>query len=147
VQRAVRLLWLLVAWTAIVWVGRIRNIVGDDTLADGDRAWGTVVAILFLMLAAVAATLPLGLWHRRPLGSTRLVAIFCLWTIAFWGVRGAGLLLADHEVGFKVVHTVLAGVSIGLAVLLQRADRAITAGVANSGTVDPEAHRGVDTDR
>ena len=52
-QRAVRLLWLLVAWTAIVWVGRIRNIVGDDTLADGDRAWGTVVALLFLMLAAV----------------------------------------------------------------------------------------------
>ena len=146
-QRAVRLLWLLVAWTAIVWVGRIRNIVGDDTLADGDRAWGTVVAILFLVLAAVTATLPLGLWHRRPLGSTRLVAIFCLWTIAFWGVRGAGLLLADHEVGFKVVHTVLAGVSISLAVLLQRADRAITAGVANSGTVDPEAHRGVDTDR
>ena len=146
-QRAVRLLWLLVAWTAIVWVGRIRNTVGDDTLADGDRAWGTVVAILFLVLAAVTATLPLGLWHRRPLGSTRLVAIFCLWTIAFWGVRGAGLLLADHEVGFKVVHTVLAGVSIGLAVLLQRADRAITAGVANSGAVDPEAHRGVDTDR
>ena len=146
-QRAVRLLWLLVAWTAIVWVGRIRNIVGDDTLADGDRAWGTVVAILFLVLAAVTATLPLGLWHRRPLGSTRLVAIFCLWTIAFWGVRGAGLLLADHEVGFKVVHTVLSGVSIGLAVLLQRADRAITAGVANSGAVDPEAHRGIDTDR
>ena len=146
-QRAVRLLWLLVAWTAIVWVGRIRNIVGDDTLADGDRAWGTVVAILFLVLAAVTATLPLGLWHRRPLGSTRLVAIFCLWTIAFWSVRGAGMLFADHEVGFKVVHTVLAGVSIGLAVLLQRADRAITAGVANSGTVDPEAHRGVDTDR
>ena len=77
-QRAVRLLWLLVAWTAIVWVGRIRNIVGDDTLADGDRAWGTVVALLFLVLAAVTATLPLGLWHRRPLGSTRLVAIFCL---------------------------------------------------------------------
>jgi hypothetical protein len=106
-----------------------------------------VVALLFLVLAAVTATLPLGLWHRRPLGSTRLVAIFCLWTIAFWSVRGAGLLLADHEVGFKVVHTVLAGVSIGLAVLLQRADRAITSGVASSGAADPEAYRGVDTDR
>jgi hypothetical protein len=42
---------------------------------------------------------------------------------------------------------VLAGVSIGLAVLLQRADRAITAGVADSGAADPEAYRGVDTDR
>jgi len=147
VQRAVRLLWLLIAWTAIVWVGRIRNLVGNDTLTDGGRGWGLVVAVLFLVLAAVAATLPLGLWHRRPLGSTRLVAIFCLWTIAFWSVRGAGLLLADHAVGFKFVHTVLAGVSIGLAVLLQRADRAIATGVGDLPAVDPEAHRGIDTDR
>ncbi|MBT4677368.1 MAG: hypothetical protein HOB67_05915 [Acidimicrobiaceae bacterium] len=139
-QRAVRLLWLLVAWTAIVWVGRIRNLIGDDTLVNWDRAWGIVVALLFLVLAAVTATLPLGLWHRRPLGSTRLVAIFCLWTIAFWGIRGVGLLLADHEAGFKVVHTVLAGVSIGLAVLLQRADRAVAAGAVDSGKADPEAY-------
>ena len=139
-QRVVVLLWLLVAWTAIVWVGRIRNLIGDDTLANWDRAWGIVVALLFLVLAAVTATLPLGLWHRRPLGSTRLVAIFCLWTIAFWGIRGVGLLLADHEAGFKVVHTVLAGVSIGLAVLLQRADRAVAAGAVDSGKADPEAY-------
>ncbi|MBT5207598.1 MAG: hypothetical protein P8K65_07115 [Acidimicrobiales bacterium] len=139
-QRVVVLLWLLVAWTAIVWVGRIRNLIGDDTLVNWDRAWGIVVALLFLVLAAVTATLPLGLWHRRPLGSTRLVAIFCLWTIAFWGIRGVGLLLADHEAGFKVVHTVLAGVSIGLAVLLQRADRAVAAGAVDSGKADPEAY-------
>jgi hypothetical protein len=106
-----------------------------------------VVALLFLVLAAVTATLPLGLWHRRPLGSTRLVAIFCLWTIAFWSIRGVGLLLGDHEAGFKVVHTVLAGVSIGLAVLLQRADRAVAAGAVDSGEADPEAYRGADTDR
>ncbi len=139
-QRVVVLLWLLVAWTAIVWVGRIRNLIGDDTLVNWDRAWGIVVALLFLVLAAVTATLPLGLWHRRPLGSTRLVAIFCLWTIAFWGIRGVGLLLGDHEAGFKVVHTVLAGVSIGLAVLLQRADRAVAAGAVDSGKADPEAY-------
>ena len=139
-QRVVVLLWLLVVWSAIVWVGRIRNLIGDDTLVNWDRAWGIVVALLFLVLAAVTATLPLGLWHRRPLGSTRLVAIFCLWTIAFWGIRGVGLLLADHEAGFKVVHTVLAGVSIGLAVLLQRADRAVAAGAVDSGKADPEAY-------
>jgi hypothetical protein len=147
VQRVVVLLWLLVVWTAIVWVGRIRNLIGDDTLVNWDRAWGIVVALLFLVLAAVTATLPLGLWHRRPLGSTRLVAIFCLWTIAFWSIRGVGLLLGDHEAGFKVVHTVLAGVSIGLAVLLQRTDRAVAAGAVDSGEADPEAYRGADTDR
>lgn len=132
-QRTVRLLWLLVGWTAIVWVGRIRNLVGDADITGGARAWRIVVAVLFLGLAAVTATVPLGLWHRRPLGSTRLVSIFCLWTIAFWSVRGAGLLLGDHEAGFKVVHTVLAGVSIALAVLLQRADRRLA--------VDAAAHR------
>ena len=138
-QRTVRLLWLLVGWTAIVWVGRIRNLVGDADIAGGARAWRIVVAVLFLGLAAVVATVPLGLWHRRPLGSTRLVAIFYLWTIAFWSVRGAGLLLGDHEAGFKVVHTVLAGASIALAVLLQRADRRLA--------VDAAAHRAAADDR
>ncbi len=42
----------------------------------------------------------------------------------------ARLLLAEHEAGFKVVHTMLALVSIGLAVLLQRADRVAGHGVS-----------------
>ena len=66
----VRLLWLTVAWTAVVWVGRIRNVVGDDELTAGARTWRLVVAIVFLMLAALVATLPLGLWQDRK--STRL---------------------------------------------------------------------------
>ena len=109
----------------MVWVGRIRNVVGDDELTAGARTWRLVVAIVFLVLAALVATLPLGLWHRRPLGSTRLVAVFCLWTIVFWTVRGGGLLFGDHDVGFKVVHTVLALASIGLAGALHRVDREV----------------------
>ncbi|MDG1989149.1 MAG: hypothetical protein P8J19_03560 [Acidimicrobiales bacterium] len=119
----VRLLWLTLAWTAIVWVGRIRNVVGDDELTAGAQTWQIVVALIFLALGALVATVPLGLWHRRPLGSTRLVAMFCLWTIVFWTVRGGGMVFGDHEVGFKVVHTVLALVSIALAGALYRADR------------------------
>ena len=124
-QRTVRLLWLLVGWTAVVWVGRLRNVLGEDGLTAGARAWRILIAVVFLVAAALVATLPLGLWHRRPLGSTRLVSVFCLWTIVFWAVRGGGLLFAEHEAGFKVAHTMLALVSIGLAVLLQRADRAV----------------------
>ena len=127
----VRLLWLTVAWTAVVWVGRIRNVVGDDELTAGARTWRLVVAIVFLVLAALVATLPLGLWHRRPLGSTRLVAVFCLWTIVFWTVRGGGLLFGDHDVGFKVVHTVLALASIGLAGALYHVDREVARTVAS----------------
>jgi len=109
----------------VVWAGRLRNVLGEDELTAGARAWQILVAVVFLVAAALVATLPLGLWHRRPLGSTRLVSVFCLWTIVFWAVRGGGLLFAEHEAGFKVVHTMLALVSIGLAVLLQRADRAV----------------------
>ena len=132
-----RLLWVAVAWTAVVWVGRIRNVVGDDDLSGGAGAWRIVVAVVFLLLAALLATVALGRWHRRPLGSTRLVAIFCLWTIVFWVVRGGGLLFADHEAGFKVVHTVLAIVSIGLAAVLYRVDQSVAS--ASGGGSDAPA--------
>ena len=42
------------------------------------------------------------------------------WSSAVWVVRDVRILVADHEVGFKVVHTVLAVVSIVLAVLAWR---------------------------
>ena len=139
----VRLLWLTVAWTAVVWVGRLRNVVGDDELTAVDRTWRLIVAIVFVVLGALVATLPLGLWHRRPLGSTRLVAVFCLWTIVFWTVRGGGLLFGDHDVGFKVVHTVLALASIGLAGALHRVDRqvarTVAGGSAGEGPSAPSA--------
>ena len=139
----VRLLWLTVAWTAVVWVGRIRNVVGDDELTAGARTWRLIVAVAFLVLAALLATLPLGLWHRRPLGSTRLVAGFCLWTIVFWTVRGGGMLFGDHDVGFKVVHTILALASIVLAGALHRVDRevarTVAGGSAGEGSSTPSA--------
>lgn len=123
----VRLLWVSVAWTAVVWVGRIRNVFGDDGLSGGARFWRIVVSVVFLVLAALLATVALGRWHRRPLGSTRVVAVFCLWTIVFWAVRGGGLLFADHGADFKLVHTALAVVSIGLAGLLYRVDQRVAA--------------------
>ena len=78
VQRTIRLLWLLVGWTAVVWVGRLRNVLGEDGLTAGARAWRILIAGVFLVAAALVATLPLGLWHRRPLGSTRLVSVLTL---------------------------------------------------------------------
>ena len=139
VQRVTRLLAVLIAWTIVVWVGRVRNILADDSLTSVDRSWRLVVAGIFLGFAGISIAVMAGWLKQHPVGSTRLVAIFCLWTIAFWSVRGAGLLLGDHEAGFKVVHTVLAGVSIALAVLLQRTDRRLA--------VDAAAHRAAADDR
>ena len=143
-RSVVRLLWLTVAWTAVVWVGRIRNVISDDALARGARTWQIVVALVFLVLAALMATVPLGLWHRRPLGSTRFVAVFCLWTIVFWTVRGIGMLFDDYELGFKLVHTMLSLGSIGLASALYRADRSLLGDQSDDLTDLADAAVGVD---
>src|SRR4051812_36212594 len=89
--------WIFVGWTVFVWAGRIRN--GGSLL----------LALSFLGLAAVAV------WRRGP-WFTALAA----WTIAVWVVRTPFILVHDHPAGFKIVHTVLAVISIALAVAAQR---------------------------
>jgi hypothetical protein len=110
----------LVAWTFLVWTTRIANIWRDADLDTGER-WGrTLLAVSFTVLAIAAAV---ALWRR--LGQATVVAVGALaaWTIAVWVVRGIGILAADHDLGFKVVHTALAVVSIVLAVLAWRETR------------------------
>ena len=80
-----------------VWAGRIRN--GGSVL----------LAVSFLALAAVA------LWRRG-----RWVTALAAYTVVVWAIRTPMILLHDHPAGFKVVHTVLAAVSIALAVSAQR---------------------------
>ncbi|HET6833198.1 MAG TPA: hypothetical protein VFH30_04975 [Acidimicrobiales bacterium] len=107
----------LVAWTFLVWTTRIANIWRDADLDTGDR-WGrTLLAVSFTVLA-IAVAVAVG----RRLGQATVVAVGALaaWTISVWVVRGIGILAADHDLGFKVVHTVLAVVSIVLAVLAWR---------------------------
>ena len=88
--------WIFLAWTVFVWAGRIRN--GGSLL----------LALSFLALAVAA------IWSSNAL--TALV----VWTIAVWATRTPIILVHDHPAGFKVVHTVLAVVSVGLAITAQR---------------------------
>ena len=85
------------AWTVFVWIGRI-GLGGSPLLA-----------IPFVVLAALAA------WRARP-----WVTVLAAYTVAVWAIRTPFILVHDHPVAFKVVHTVLATVSISLAVLAQR---------------------------
>ena len=85
------------AWTVFVWAGRIRN--GGSVL----------LAASFLVLAAIA------LWRRG-----RWISALVVWTIGVWAVRTPQILLDDQSAGFKAVHTVLAAVSIALALSAQR---------------------------
>jgi len=103
VGSAKRLHWTViafVAWTVFVWAGRIRN--GGSVL----------LAASFLVLAAIAV------WRRG-----RWISVLAVWTVGLWVVRTPQILLDDQSGAFKVVHTVLAAVSIALAVLAERSQR------------------------
>lgn len=99
----VRPLFVLVVWTLVIWVSRVRNILTDDTLSAGGQFVRVAVAVLFIGLALVALR-----WRQ-------LVLPFCIWTIGYWAVRAVQIIANDHALGFTLVHTVLALISIGLA--------------------------------
>ncbi|MGH9227933.1 MAG: hypothetical protein ACRD07_04225 [Acidimicrobiales bacterium] len=110
----------LVAWTFLVWTTRIANIWRDADLDTGER-WGrTLLALSFTVLAIAAGV---ALWRRLRQATVVAVGALAAWTIAVWVVRGIGILVADHDPGFKAVHTVLAAASIVLAVLAWRETR------------------------
>src|SRR5689334_8129959 len=89
--------WIFVGWTVFVWAGRIRN--GGSVL----------LAASFLALAALAV------WQRG-----RWFTALAVWTVAVWAVRTPYILVHDHPADFKVVHVVLAVVSIALALASER---------------------------
>lgn len=101
----------LVGWTLFVWVTRMNNIVHDDDLSTGGMAWRLGAAAIFVALAvAVAVSLRLAPTRMAP-----ILGVLVVWTVGWWLVRGVGILLDDHDAGFKVVHTILMLVSIGVA--------------------------------
>jgi len=102
----------LIGWTLVVWVGRIRNIVADDDLSGLGRAWRLGAAGFFVAMGLVV----LLAWWRRSSQARVLLGVLAAWTVGWWSVRGIGILLdPNHAAGFKVVHTILMIVSIGLA--------------------------------
>ena len=109
----------LVGWTLLVWVGRVRNVLADDGLTDSGRLWRLALAGSFvaLALALAGATWWPGGDQRprvRPLAGALLAAL-AGWGIVVWLVRGTQILLGTWDLGFKVVHTVLAVVTVGLS--------------------------------
>ncbi len=106
----------LVAWTLFVWVTRINNIWQDDDLDGFAMAWRLGAAVVFVVLALAVLITSL----RAP---ERFVATLVGWTIAWWLVRGVGILLDDHDTGFKIVHTALMVASIGVAMWAWRRRR------------------------
>lgn len=106
----------LVAWTFFVWTTRIRNIWTDDALTTGEQWARTALAGSFTVLAVAVVV---GLVRRAAWLRPAVLAL-AAWSVGVWVVRSVGIATADHDLGFVVVHLVLAIVSVALSALAVR---------------------------
>lgn len=106
--------WVLIGWTVLLWLSRLRNVLNNDELTTSGRGWRVAVVVVFVVLATLAAY---GVRRNYP----KLVVVLVVWTIGYWLVRGIGILInGDYSVGFKAIHTVLMAISLILAWLTSR---------------------------
>ncbi len=135
-DRLIRPALALSGWTLFVWLSRVKNVIDDRASVGGELAgwsltWRLGVAAVFCTMAIVGSVLLLitrrGTAPGEPSRFGRLAATLFMALaglgIVWWTVRGIGTLLADFSVGFKVVHTILALVTIGLGLLVLRVAR------------------------
>lgn len=113
----------LVLWTLFLWVSRLRNAFADDELIGSERRVALTVAGVFVVGALVVGALVV----RRRINAQRLtdadealIAGFAVASIGWWLVRAVQIALADHSVGFIIVHVILGGGTIAFAALTLR---------------------------
>lgn len=137
----------LVAWTVFVWSNRLVNAWGSDTESTADKLTSSLLAAVLLGFAVVGLVVLVRTW-RSPLtaGWARAVQVFAGLTIVVWAVRVPQIFLADHEVGFQVVHAALGVVAIALAVWAWLAVAPVASGRHPAGVDGPGplASTGVD---
>lgn len=119
-NRLVTSLWVFAFLTLLVWITRIYNLFADDEISNGERIWRLSVALIFLLGAVAVIRILVGSWRDRNLKKSRLIPGFCIWTVTFWIVRTVGIVVADHQTGFKIVHVFMAIVFILLALVVNR---------------------------
>jgi len=119
-NRLVSFLWVLATSTLLVWIIRIYNLLNDNEISNGERIWTLLVAATFLLTAMAVVKVLVGDWRDRNILNFLLVPAFCIWTVTFWIVRSVGILISDHEAGFKIVHACIAAAFILLALIVNR---------------------------
>lgn len=107
---AVVTVYAFAAWSVFVWATRSRNIVEDQ------GSTFDLVAALALSALGVAVAVAARRGRLAP-----VLAVAVVVTVAVWALRLPLIVLdGDHGGAFKVVHSVLAVVSIGLALAAWR---------------------------
>lgn len=110
---------VLAVWTLLLWSTRIRNIVDDTALVGWSRTWQFGISVVFIVVAAVLGVLSL----VRPSSAIGLGLILAVFGSGWWIVRGAGVVLADHDLAFTVVHVALAIGTVAISAWLIRGHR------------------------
>ena len=110
-----------------MWIGRIRNVVGDDDLTGLGRAIRLVLAVSFVAGGAAVLVACWQGWRFRnwrqvsrrepdgwrvgpglPAWGVTAATVLAGWTAAVWTVQGIGILVdPNHDTSFKAVHTFL----------------------------------------
>ncbi len=103
--------YTVIAWTLFMWATRTRLIFTEDDLSVGDVVLRIFPVFIFVALALV---LIVSVRTGRP-DLLPTMAAFAAWTTGYWLIRVVLISFRDHSVGFKIVHAVLATVSIGTA--------------------------------
>lgn len=121
--KQVRWVWVLIGWTAFLWLSRLRNVLANNELTSAGRAVRVGVVVIFVALAAMATVAV-----RTDRNRIAVLRTFLVWTVGYWLIRGFGILIdGDYSAGFKAVHTVLMVVTLTLAAMSARQE----AGVAS----------------
>jgi hypothetical protein len=111
------------AWSGYVWVTRISNAWGPSSTESTSAKVVSTVSAGLLLVGVVAALAILVRARTRAFAATEVLVlrVFVGLTIAVWAVRVPQILLdGEHNAAFKVVHTALAVISVGLGVLTWR---------------------------
>ncbi len=94
-----------------MWTTRIRNVLGDDEASTTSTMTGLVMSV---MLIGLAAAVTVGVLTHRSWMRQALMALGAV-TVGVWLVRATDIVVSDHGAAFKIVHVVLALISIALA--------------------------------
>lgn len=100
------------AWSALIWLTRVRNILQDGSLDAAGKAMWLVPALVFGLGGVVAI---LAWWRGVPALARPLAAVLLL-TVLYWPIRTLFILFDGRSAMFRLVHVVLSVVSVGLAV-------------------------------
>lgn len=106
--------------TLLIWGNRVWLAWTDPTFGVTAKL-GYSVPITCFVLAAIVTLFALWRGATGSAGFRALVSAFTGGTVGYWAIRLPVILLRHHPASFKVVHAVLAGVSVVVAVRAWRA--------------------------